>query len=216
MNIEVDLNEVRIGETEVRLPHTISTWVVAETSVVVCTASYSSSQKEHDIALPSDARNLVCIGQDGRRRWFVDIPEHSQTEKPRFEYVFELSGRLLTRHTNGNTYEINWSDGSLIKSWANDELPIGDAEVQLPGPHFHVHETEYGIFVKLRGADVSLMGFEHDGTERWRRDGRGGVLWDINGQLIEEVATGPRQTEWYVLDSGTGERIEEIERPSCL
>ncbi len=216
MGINVSLNKITIGDTEIVPPNSLDDHIERDGSVIVVVGTYRSGKLEdRDFDVPSDDRNVVAIDHAGQISWIIEaVPTDYDYDEPRHTDLWNVQNRYLTRHTNGN-FEFDPETGEILGAWPETEIPIGDRTVDFSGEVFDVLEFEDTVFVYCKEATHDLYAFEADGTERWRSDPDEwrGHLSVEDGDLWEQVAVNRTTDHRYRLDPDTGDRLdcEEID-----
>ncbi|WP_232685980.1 hypothetical protein [Halobacterium zhouii] len=172
--------------------------------------------REQGFRYSGAGRNIVAFDSSAELVWTVsDSPLAVDSADPNYYLtLLTITGAIYARDVEKRLYEIDPSNGEIVRTLDNTTLPIAGKDVSIGGWVLNVVEFGEYVVVECAGSDApSLYGFNKEGTELWRADERRGtVYWDGN-VLIEKVERGPRVEShyFYRLDPDTGERLAEIE-----
>lgn len=214
MNWSVDGRRLRVEDEEFVLPYGVKHHAQFDDVVVVLLRSINTgANSDATVTLESAARNVLAFGQEGHEWTIEAAPDDEDADYEGYKRLFDPHGALLCLNVNGRLYEVDPNTGSHLGSWSSDQFPLPGGTVDLGGEVQQVHRDGDRIYVRCRTGETDLLAFDESGVKLWESTGRRGLLYFEDGSLYERVEQGPRHRTWYRLDTATGNRLEEVDKP---
>lgn len=205
---------------------------VFDEHVVVSLSSGGDGLADPDFELPRVDRNVVAFDRDGAVAWFVEEPPHGREREPMGGYdddwtgteyvqVYGVQGRLVVKNLNDRFYEVDLGSGSILDSWRETQMKVGDELRTFDGRVGNLFDFEGRVFLTESrpesGVAFRIWAFDPDGSVVWRRDSKsgffhtGGFRGVGENVLVQSVDYGKDRYVHFRLDPDTGEQVEILD-----
>jgi hypothetical protein len=213
MGIQIKKRKFEVDGMAIICPCTCEEIAWVSDQLILLLSSWRQGSDLHndaDFELANTHRNVVAIDEKKSLLWEVTLPDQIKTQDAGyFRELFVIQGRLLVRHEDHNLYDLDPESGGILRSFPQNQLPIGDSVITLDGEVSTVVELEDRVFVGCLG-EHDIYAFDSEGNELWRSDPgtRRGHLYTEDGELWEVVAVSKGMDDHYQIDPETGNRID--------